>query len=170
MTVANDSAEPTVAIDQSGRRHRRRRRDRDRIGVRRRRRGHRRAVHARRVAARREDTAAPYEVNWGSVNAANGAARGSPPSRVMPPGYSTTAAAVSVTVANDTAAPTVAVTTPGDRHDCRERQRRGRSIRRPRGRGVQFIVDGAPLGEEDIDRAVRGQLWNPRRAANGSTC
>ena len=59
-----------------------------------------------------EDTTAPYEVSWDTATAANGAHVLTAVARDAA-GHTDDGAAVSVTVANDTAAPTVAVTSPG---------------------------------------------------------
>ena len=58
-----------------------------------------------------EDTTAPYELAWDTATAANGAHTLTAVARDAA-GQQTTAAAVSVTVANDTTAPTVTVTSP----------------------------------------------------------
>src|SRR5204862_7753402 len=58
-----------------------------------------------------EDTAAPYEVAWDTAPIANGAHTLTAVARDAA-GHQTTAADVSVTVTNDTAAPTVKITGP----------------------------------------------------------
>jgi len=63
------------------------------------------------VALGAEDTTAPFEASWNTTALANGAHTVTAVARDAA-GNETTAAAVTVTVANDTTTPTVAVTGP----------------------------------------------------------
>ena len=76
-----------------------------------------------------EDTTAPYELAWNTAPVANGAHTLTAVARDAA-GQQTTAAAVSVTVTNDTTAPTVTVTSPAaassvSAHGDRDRHGRG---------------------------------------------
>ena len=164
VTVANDSAEPTVAIVSPGagtvagdvtvtasas----------DDVGVT----GVQFMLDGSPLGA--EDTAAPYELNWGSVNAANGVHVLAAVARDAA-GYSTTATAVSVIVANDTAAPVVAVTSPAPGAIAGSVTVAAAASDDLGVAGVQFMLNGAPLGEEDTE-APYELNWNSGSAANG---
>jgi hypothetical protein len=112
-----------------------------------------------------EDTAAPYEATWATLTAANGVHTITAVARDGA-GRETTASTV-VTVANDTTPPAVAITSPvsggsvtgivallADVSD-------DGSVA-----GVQFELDGAPLGAEDTV-APYEFLWNTANSVNG---
>jgi hypothetical protein len=112
-----------------------------------------------------EDTSAPYEVNWGSANAANGVHVLAAVARDAA-GYSTTATAVSVTVANDTAPPVVAVTSPATGQVAGSVTVAASASDDLGVAGVQFMLNGAPLGVEDTT-APYEISWDSQSSANG---
>ncbi len=112
-----------------------------------------------------EDTSAPYEVSWSSATAANGAHVITAVARDAA-GYSATAT-VSVTVTNDTGAPTVALTHPGS-GTVAGTVNIGATASDDIGvAGVQFTLDGAALGAEDTT-APYEVSWDSASAANGA--
>ncbi len=112
-----------------------------------------------------EDTTAPYEVNWGSVSVANGVHVLAAVARDAA-GYSATATAISVTVANDTGAPTVAVTSPGTGTIAGSVSVAAAAADDLGVAGVQFILNGVPLGAEDT-AAPYEVSWDSALTANG---
>jgi len=111
------------------------------------------------------DTAAPYELSWPTTTAANG------PHTVIvlarDAGGNETTGSINVTVSNDTAAPSVAVTSPvagstvaGTGALMATASDDAEVI------GVQFRLDGAPLGAEDT-AAPYELLWNTAALTNG---
>ncbi len=164
VTVANDSAEPTVSITSpaagavagnvtvaaaaS-----------DDVGVV----GVQFAIDGVPLGA--EDTAAPYEASWNSATAANGAHVITAVARDAA-GYSSTAT-VSVTVTNDTGAPTVAVTNPGTGTVAGSVSIAAAASDDIGVVGVQFTLNGVPLGAEDTT-APYELTWDSASAANGA--
>jgi subtilisin family serine protease len=112
-----------------------------------------------------EDTTAPYEVSWNSTSSANGVHVLAAVARDAA-GHTTTAASVSVTVANDTASPTVALTNPGAGTVAGTVNVAGTASDDLGVAGVQFTLDGAPLGPEDTT-APYEVSWNSTSSANG---
>jgi hypothetical protein len=112
-----------------------------------------------------EDTAAPYTIDWASVGAANGAHTLSARARDAA-GNQTTAAGVSVTV--DNLAPSVSVTAPGNGATLNGTVTVSANAADAVGVvGVQFLLDGAPLGAEDTT-APYAVDWVTTTAPNGA--
>jgi hypothetical protein len=114
-----------------------------------------------------EGTTAPYSVSWNSTGAANGSHALTAVARDAA-GNVTTSAGVTVTVANDTTAPSVTITAPVG----------GASVSGPitvaatasdnvAVAGVQFKLDGTNLGAEDTTSPY-SVSWNTTGVANGS--
>jgi hypothetical protein len=81
-------------------------------------------------------------------------------------GHTTTAASVSVTVANDTTAPAISVTSPGAGTVTGTVNVAGTASDDLGVAGVQFTLDGAPLGAEDTT-APYEVSWNSASSASG---
>jgi subtilisin family serine protease len=111
-----------------------------------------------------EDTAAPFTISWDSASAANGVHELAAVARDAA-GYSATATAVSVTVANDTAAPSIAVTSPGAGIVAGNVSVAAAASDDIGVAGVQFALNGAPLGAEDTT-APYAVSWDSATAAN----
>ena len=115
-----------------------------------------------------EDTASPFAVNWDTTAATNGTHFLTAIARDTNGGTGT-AATVTVTVANDLTAPTVVMTAPGN----------GTSVAGTNVSvsaealddigvvGVQFLLDGAPLGAEDTVAPFVID-WNASTASAGA--
>ena len=112
-----------------------------------------------------EDTSAPYEVSWDSASAANGAYVFSAVARDAA-GHTTTTAGVTVTVANDLAAPSVALTSPGTGTLAGTVSIAANASDDLGVSGVQFTLNGAPLGAEDTT-APYEVSWDSAAGANG---
>ena len=118
------------------------------------------------VALGAEDTTAPFEASWNTTALANGSHVLTAVARDAA-GHETTAAAVTVTVTNDTTAPTVAVTAPAADatvaapYDYRDRDDNIGVA------GVRFLVDGVALGAEDTTAPLRSVLEHDA-LANGA--
>ena len=113
-----------------------------------------------------EDTAAPYELLWNTADAANGPHTVTAVARDAA-GHQTTASA-SVTVVNDTTAPTVALTSPAAASSVTGTVTVAATASDDVGVvGVQFKVDGALVGAEDT-AAPYELVWNTANAANGA--
>src|SRR5207244_4411527 len=112
-----------------------------------------------------EDTSAPYAVAWNTASVADG----SHPLTVVArdaAGNTTTSAAVSVTV--DKTPPTVAITSPSAGTAVKGTITVSASAADNIGvAGVQFLVDGAPLGAENTS-APYAVAWNTAGVADGS--
>ena len=114
-----------------------------------------------------EDTAPPYEMSWNTTTVANGVHVIAAVARDAA-GNSQVAASVGVTVNNDTAAPTVALTSPAATTtvsgsvvlDAAASDNVGVI-------GVQFTLDGANIGAEDT-AAPYALAWNTLAVANGA--
>jgi subtilisin family serine protease len=112
-----------------------------------------------------EDTVAPYEATWTTTTAANGPHNVAAIARDGA-GHETTASVV-VTVANDLAAPTVTITSPAAGTTLNGIVSARATASDDVGVvGVQFTIDGAPVGAEDTT-APYELLWNTADAANG---
>ena len=113
------------------------------------------------------DTASPYTLTWDSTTAANG-------SHVLTAvasdgaGNTATATSVTVTVNNDTTAPSVAVTAPAAGSTVSATANVSADASDNVGvAGVQFKLDGANLGAE-VTAAPYTVSWNTTTSANGS--
>src|SRR5437899_1048374 len=114
-----------------------------------------------------EDTAAPYAVAWTTTAAANGSHTLTARARDAA-GNTTTSAAITVTVSNDTTPPTVSMTAPASGATVSGTPTITASASDNVGvAGVQFKVDGANLGVEDTT-APYTVSWNTTSIANGS--
>jgi subtilisin family serine protease len=114
-----------------------------------------------------EDTTAPYELAWDTTTIANGAHTLTAVARDGA-GHETTSTAVSVTVTNDVAAPTVAVTSPGEAGSVSATLTVVATAADDIGvAGVQFLLDGVPLGAEDTT-APYELAWDTSTIANGT--
>ena len=115
-----------------------------------------------------EDTAAPYSVSWTTTSASNGSHTVSARARDAA-GNLGTATPVSVTVNNaDTTAPTVAVTAPAAGATVSGVVTVSATASDVVGvSGVQFLLDGNPLGTEDT-AAPYSVSWTTTSASNGS--
>jgi hypothetical protein len=108
----------------------------------------------------------PYSMTWMTVGASNGAHTLTAVARDSA-GNQATAASVNVIVANDTAAPTVALTSPATGATLSGVATLLATASDDVGVvGVQFKVDGALVGTEDT-AAPYEVLWNTAGAANG---
>ena len=114
-----------------------------------------------------EDTASPYSVTWNTTTAANGTHQLTAVARDSS-GNTATSAAVSVTVSNDTTAPTVSITAPvGGSTVSGSVPVSANASDNVGVVGVQFKVDGANLGAE-ITTAPYALTWNTlAQTANG---
>ena len=109
----------------------------------------------------------PYEVAWPTVAAANGAHALTAVARDAA-GRETTSDAVTVTVLNDAAAPTVALTSPAADTTIGGTVTVTATAADDIGvTSVQFLVDGAPLGVADTD-APYEVAWVDPTTANGA--
>jgi subtilisin family serine protease len=112
-----------------------------------------------------EDTTEPYELTWDSATVPNGAHMLAAVARDAV-GHSSTAAAVSVTTSNDLAAPTVAVTTAAGTVSGSITVSATASDDIAVA-GVQFMIDGTPLGAEDVEAPYEA-AWSTTSAPNGA--
>ena len=114
-----------------------------------------------------EDTGAPYSIVWDSTTAQNGSHQLAARARDAA-GNVTTSTAVTVTVNNpDITAPTVSVTAPADSGTVDGVVTLSATAADNVGvAGVQFLVDGAPFGDEDTT-APYSVTWDTTAAANG---
>jgi hypothetical protein len=114
-----------------------------------------------------EQTTAPYAITWNSASVANGAhVIGAVAHDAA--GNSQIAASVSVTVNNDTTAPTVALTSLAEAAVVSGSVALTASASDNVGvAGVQFALDGVNLGAE-ITTGAYELAWNSAAAANGS--
>src|SRR6059036_424217 len=96
-----------------------------------------------------EDTASPYSVSWDTTTATNGSHMLTAIARDAA-GNSTTSAAVTVTVSNDTTPPSVSITAPvGGASVSATVSVTANASDNVGVAGVQFKLDGANLGVED---------------------
>ena len=114
-----------------------------------------------------EDTTAPYELAWDTVPVASGAHSLTAVARDAA-GHLATSVAVSVTVTNDTTAPTVTVTSPAAASSVSATVTVTATAADDVGvAGVQFLLDGVPLGAEDT-AAPYELAWDTAPVANGA--
>ena len=115
-----------------------------------------------------EDTVAPYSISWNTTTAGNGAHTFAARARDAA-GNQTTSVAVNVTVSNvDTIAPTVSMTAPANGATVSGSVTISANATDNVGVvGVQFLLDGAPLGSEDT-AAPYSISWSSSTASNGS--
>jgi hypothetical protein len=114
-----------------------------------------------------EDTASPYSASWNTLSASNGSHTLTAVARDAA-GNTTTSSSVTVTVTNDTAAPTVSVTSPAGGSSVADTVLVTASASDDIGVvGVQFKLDGANLGAE-VTAAPYQVSWNTTLGANGS--
>jgi hypothetical protein len=112
-----------------------------------------------------EDTAAPYELTWPTTSVENGAHILTAVARDAA-GHETVTS-VSVTVINDTMAPTVALTNPTAAETVAGLVTLAATATDDVAvAGVQFTVDGTPLGVEDTT-APYEFAWPTTSAVNG---
>ena len=114
-----------------------------------------------------EDTASPYSVPWNTKTASNGSHTLTAVARDVL-GIQWTSNAVTVTVFNDTTAPTVAITSPSSGVALRGTTAVSASASDNVGVvGVQFRLDGNNLGAEDT-ASPYGLSWDTTAAAGGT--
>ena len=112
-----------------------------------------------------EDTTAPYAISWDSTTASSGPHTLSARARDAA-GNLTTSATVSVT--SDNTAPTVSVTAPANGATVTGMVTVSATASDNRGvAGVQFLLDGVPLGSEDTT-APYSISWDSATASSGS--
>jgi Bacterial Ig domain len=116
-----------------------------------------------------EDTTSPYSVSWNSATAANGLHVLSARSRDTV-GNTATSVGVSVDVGNDAIAPAVAITSPGNGGIVT-----GSNVTVSANAsdnvgvvGVQFLLDGSPLGVE-VSTAPYTTRWNTNSRGKGGS-
>jgi hypothetical protein len=114
-----------------------------------------------------EDTTSPYAVNWNSTTAANGSHTITAVARDTA-GLQSSTLPTMVTVANDETPPAVSISTPvanatlADTVSVVADATDNGTVA-----GVQFRLNGAPLGAEDVTSPFT-VTWNTTTAANGS--
>jgi hypothetical protein len=114
-----------------------------------------------------EDTAAPYAISWNTTTVAAGSHTLTAVARDAA-GNQSTAAPITVTVSNDASLPTVTVTSPSSGAAVSGTISVTASASDNTGvAGVQFLVDGAPLGAEDTT-APYSVTWNTTAASNSA--
>lgn len=114
-----------------------------------------------------EDTTAPYATSWNTTTASNGSHTLRAVARDAL-GLRFTSDPVVVTVFNDTTPPTVAITSPSSGSTVSGTISVSASASDNVGvAGVQFQLDGAPLGTEDTT-APYSVTWDTRTAAPGT--
>ena len=115
----------------------------------------------------REDLSAPYSVAWDTTASANGSHTLTAVARDAA-GNTATAAAVTVTVGNDTTAPTVAIISPADGANVSGTVTVSGTASDNIGvAGVQFFLDGVALGREDLT-APYAVVWDTTTATDDS--
>jgi subtilisin family serine protease len=113
-----------------------------------------------------EDTAPPYQLTWTTTTASNGSHVLTAVARDVQGNQ--TAASVTVTVANDTAAPTVELTSPEVGAVVGGTLTVSAAVSDDVGVvSVRFLLDGAPLGEEQIEPAWE-VVWDTTAGADGA--
>jgi hypothetical protein len=115
-----------------------------------------------------EDTAAPYSVTWNTSSTADGPHALTAVARDAA-GNVTTSGAVNVTVRNaDTTAPAVALAAPAPGATATGTTTLSATASDNVGvAGVQFLVDGTPVGAEDVS-APYSLAWDSRTVADGT--
>ena len=112
-----------------------------------------------------EDTTAPYELAWDTASAPNGAHTLTAVARDAA-GHQTSSA-VSVTVANETTTHSVRVTSPAEASSLSATVTVIAKSDDIGLAGVQFLLDGTPLGAEDTT-APYELTWDTGTVANGT--
>src|SRR6185503_10665017 len=113
-----------------------------------------------------EDTTAPYELAWDTATIANGTHTLTAIARDAA-GHHTTSEAVSVTVTNDAAAPTISITSPVAGSVSAMLTVSASAADDIGVAGVQFLLDGEPHGAEDTT-APYELTWDTSTVANGA--
>lgn len=115
-----------------------------------------------------EDTTAPYSISWNTRTVANGTYTLTAIARDLVGLRLFTSDPITVTVFNDTTAPSVAITSPSAGATVSGATTIGATASDNVGvAGVQFRVDGANFGAEDTS-APYSMPWNTATAANGA--
>ena len=121
------------------------------------------------VALGAEDTTAPFDASWNTTAPAERQPRAD--RRRARRGRQWTGAAVTVTVTNDTAAPTVAVTGPAADATVSGTVTVAASANDDIAvTDVRFFVDGVALGAEDTTAPFEASWNTTDRLTNGVTC
>jgi hypothetical protein len=113
-----------------------------------------------------EDVAVPYSVSWNTLTSTNGSYTLTAVARDAA-GNTTTSAGVIVTVNNDTQAPTITITAPAAGNVSGTINVTANASDDVGVVGVQFKLNGANLGSEDV-AAPYSVSWNTLTSANGS--
>ena len=114
-----------------------------------------------------EDTTAPYSVSWNTTSLSNGSYTLTAVARDQA-GNTTTSAAVTVTVFNDTTAPTVSITSPSRRDSVANTITVSATASdNVAVVGVRFRVDGVDIGAEDTT-APYSVSWDTTSVSNGN--
>jgi hypothetical protein len=114
-----------------------------------------------------EDTTAPYTLDWPTTAVTNGSHTLSARARDAADNQGT-AAIVTITVNNDSTAPAIAITSPASGANLRGTVTISADATDTVGVvGVQFLMDGASLGAEDVS-APYAIDWVTTSAANGA--
>ena len=114
-----------------------------------------------------EDTTKPYSIPWNTKTASNGSHKLTAVARDLL-GVRWTSQPVTVTVFNDTTLPTISMTAPTPGSTVRGTVGVNANASDNVGVvGVQFLVDGAPLGAEDTT-APYSVTWNTTTASNSA--
>ena len=113
-----------------------------------------------------EDIAVPYSVSWNTLTAANGAHTLTAMARDAA-GNTATSTGVIVTVNNDIQLPMVAITAPAAGNVLGTINVTANASDNVGVIGVQFLLDGANLGTEDL-AAPYSVSWNTLTVANGA--
>jgi glutamine amidotransferase PdxT len=113
-----------------------------------------------------EDLATPYSISWNTTTVANGTYTLTARARDAA-GNTTTSAGVSVTVNNDTQAPTVSIIAPAAGTVLGTISVTANAADNVGVAGVQFILDGTNLGAE-VTTAPYTISWNTTTVADGS--
>ncbi len=113
-----------------------------------------------------EDLASPYSISWNTTTVSNGTYTLTARARDAA-GNTTTSTGVIVTVNNDILAPTVSITAPAAGTVTGTINVTANASDNIGVVGVQFLLDGANLGSEDV-AAPYSVSWNTATATNGS--
>ncbi len=113
-----------------------------------------------------EDVTAPYSVSWNTTTATNGSHTLTARARDAS-GNTATSTGVNVTVSNDTQLPTITITAPAAGTVSGTLNVSANASDNVGVVGVQFLLDGASLGTEDI-AAPYTVSWNTLTTANGA--
>ena len=113
-----------------------------------------------------EDISSPYSVSWNTLTSANGPDTLTAVARDAA-GNTTTSAEVIVTVNNDVLAPSVNITAPPAGNVAGTINVTANATDNVGVAGVQFLLDGANLGTEDV-ASPYSISWNTATSTNGS--